>query len=69
MAGYRFSIISKNDNRGPVMQPDLDAAADRGTDRTLTQPLGGAVKFILVLAVVLLRWRTCGPERPPARAR
>ena len=36
------------------MQPDLDAAADRGTDRTLTQPLGGAVKFILVLAVVLL---------------
>ena len=36
------------------MLPDLDAAPDRGTDRKLTQPLGGAVKFILVLAAVLL---------------
>ena len=36
------------------MHPDLDAAPDRGTDRKLTQPLGGAVKFILVLAAVLL---------------
>ena len=36
------------------MHPDLDAAPDRGTDRQLTQPLGGAVKFVLVLAAVLL---------------
>lgn len=36
------------------MQPDLDTAPDPGTDRKLTQPLGGAVKFILVLAAVLL---------------
>jgi hypothetical protein len=32
------------------MQPDLDAASDQ----KLTQPLGGAVKFILILAGVLL---------------
>ena len=36
------------------MQPDLDAAPAQGTDRKLTQPLGGAVKFILVVAAVLL---------------
>jgi hypothetical protein len=36
------------------MRPDLDAAPDQGTDRKLTQPLGGAVKFILVLAAALL---------------
>jgi hypothetical protein len=36
------------------MQPDLDAAPDQGTDRKLTQPLGGAVKFILVVAAVLV---------------
>ena len=36
------------------MQPDLHAAPDRGTDAKLTQPLGGAVKFILVLAAGLL---------------
>jgi Protein of unknown function (DUF2975) len=34
--------------------PDLDATPDQGTDRKLTQPLGGAVKFILVLAAVLV---------------
>jgi hypothetical protein len=36
------------------MQPDLDAAPDQGTDRKLTQPLGGAVKFILIVAAVLV---------------
>jgi Protein of unknown function (DUF2975) len=36
------------------MQPDLDAVPDRDADGKLTQPLGGAVKFILVLAAVLL---------------
>jgi hypothetical protein len=36
------------------MRPDLDAAPDQGTDRKLTQPLGGAVKFILILAAGLL---------------
>jgi Protein of unknown function (DUF2975) len=36
------------------MRPDLDAAPDRGADRKLTQPLGGALKFILVLVAVLL---------------
>ncbi len=36
------------------MPPDLDAAPDLGPDRKLTQPLGAAVKFILVLAGVLL---------------
>ncbi len=37
------------------MQPDLDATPDPGhTDSKLTQPLGGAVRFILVLAAVLL---------------
>jgi hypothetical protein len=36
------------------MRPDLDAAPDRGTDRKLTQPLGGAVKFTWVLLAVLL---------------
>jgi hypothetical protein len=36
------------------MPPDLDAAPDQGADRKLTQPLGGAVKFILVLAAGLL---------------
>jgi hypothetical protein len=36
------------------MQPDLDAVPDRGTDRKLTQPLGGAVKFILALAALLV---------------
>src|SRR5579862_7818644 len=50
-AAYRFSIISKNDNRGPAMGPDLDAAPD---SEKLVQPLGGAVKFILILAAVLL---------------
>lgn len=36
------------------MRPDIDAAPDAGTDRKLTQPLGGAVKFILVLVAILL---------------
>jgi hypothetical protein len=36
------------------MRPDLDAAPDQGTDTKLTAPLGGAVKFILILAAVLL---------------
>jgi len=36
------------------MQPDLDAAPDRGADRKLTQPLGGALKFTYVLLAVLL---------------
>ena len=36
------------------MQPDLDAAPAQGTDRKLTQPLGGAVKFILIVAAVLV---------------
>ncbi len=36
------------------MRPELDAVPDQGTDRKLTQPLGGAVKFISILAAVLL---------------
>ena len=36
------------------MQPDLDATPDQGTNHKLTQPLGGVVRFILVLAAVLL---------------
>ena len=36
------------------MQPDLDAAPDRGADRKLTQPLGRAVKFTLVFLALLL---------------
>jgi hypothetical protein len=36
------------------MHPDLDAVPDQGTDTKLTQPLGGAVKFILILAAGLL---------------
>ena len=36
------------------MRPDLDAAPDRGAERKLTQPLGGAVKFTLVLLAVLV---------------
>lgn len=36
------------------MRPDLDAAPDRGADRKLTQPLGGAVKFTLVYLAVLV---------------
>ncbi len=36
------------------MPPDLDAVPDQGADRKLTQPLGGAVKFILILAAGLL---------------
>jgi len=36
------------------MRPDLDAAPDQSTDRKLTAPLGGAVKFILILAAGLL---------------
>jgi hypothetical protein len=36
------------------MRPDLDAAPDRGADRKLTQPLGGAVRLTLVLVALLL---------------
>jgi hypothetical protein len=36
------------------MRPDLDAAPDQSTDRKLTAPLGGAVKFILIVAAALL---------------
>lgn len=36
------------------MRPDLDAAPDRGADRKLTQPLGGAVKVTLAFLAVLL---------------
>jgi Protein of unknown function (DUF2975) len=36
------------------MRPDLDTVPDQGTDTKLTAPLGGAVKFILILAAVLL---------------
>jgi hypothetical protein len=36
------------------MQPDLDTAPDQGADRAITRPLGGAVKFILALAAVLV---------------
>ncbi len=36
------------------MQLDIDTTPNRGTDRKLTQPLGGAVKFILIAAAVLL---------------
>ena len=36
------------------MRPDLDAVPELGTEPKLTQPLGGAVKFILILAAGLL---------------
>jgi hypothetical protein len=36
------------------MRLALDVAPDQGTDRKLIQPLGGAVKLILVLAALLL---------------
>ncbi len=36
------------------MPPQVDVAPDRGTDRKLTQPLGGAVKLVLVLTAALL---------------
>jgi hypothetical protein len=36
------------------MPPQVDVAPDRGADRKLTQPLGGAVKLILVLTTALL---------------
>jgi hypothetical protein len=36
------------------MQTHLDTSPDQGADRKLTQPLGGAVKFILVLAALML---------------
>jgi hypothetical protein len=52
--GYRFSIISINDNPEVAMQPDLDTAPDRGTDPKLTQPLGGVVRLIMILATLLV---------------
>jgi hypothetical protein len=36
------------------MRPDLDAVPDQDANTKLTQPLGGAVKFILILAAGLL---------------
>jgi hypothetical protein len=36
------------------MRPEVDVAPVRGTDQKLTQPLGGAVKLILVLTAALL---------------
>jgi hypothetical protein len=36
------------------MRPDLDTVPDQDTDTKLTAPLGGAVKFILILAAGLL---------------
>jgi hypothetical protein len=36
------------------MRPDLDAAPDQDTDTKLIAPLGGAVKFLLILAAGLL---------------